>query len=462
MSPNPPLPAQVGTAVSSDTESAGSEPRVTSIRWVFPEDRLTALGDKLLLGRGECDVVLPGSEISRKHALIEHSPTLCTVRDLGSTNGVYVNGLKRSSAPLLVGDVVRCGEWIGVVGAENLREEFGEIAPGLFGGTTLANAVAPIRKLGADRPVIIQGKSGTGKEGVARAIHHWGQPARPGDFVAEDCATLKPELAESALFGHVKGAFTGAHQAHTGLFVSAEKGTLFLDEVLELAAPVQSKLLRALQERQVRPLGAKAPIPFDVRVIVAAQSALEAAVAQGTFRADVLARLRALTVVLPTLRERREDIIPLARHFIARFTRGKQPPEIHFRLAEALCVYDWPYNVRELQQEVGTMVELHEEEGTLRRSHLPARILEVLNAISGDSDGARLAAPPGEGERRSEVAPSKQARRPANLPEDIEALQDALREHETLSAAARALDWSIARAKRVSAALLAMKKREPS
>jgi DNA-binding NtrC family response regulator len=196
-------------------------------------------------------------------------------------------------------------------------------------------------------PVLIAGESGTGKELVARAIHFRGSFAnRP--FVAVDCGSLVPTLIESELFGYEKGAFTGALKSKAGLFQSADGGTIFLDEIGELPPEMQAKLLRVLQEKEVRPVGSNQRTKVDVRVIAATNRDLEAEYRNGTFRKDLYFRLNVVTVHLPSLRERRSDIPMLVHWFLERYAAGLQIQVTHAAM-KCLLQYDWPGNVRELE-----------------------------------------------------------------------------------------------------------------
>ncbi len=197
--------------------------------------------------------------------------------------------------------------------------------------------------------VLIQGESGTGKEGIAHRIH--ARSGRRGPLVVVNCAALPAELAESELFGHVRGAFTGAVSERVGLIAAADGGTLFLDEVGELPLEVQAKLLRVLQEREIRPLGGRRVMRVDVRFVAATLRDLEARVAQGLFRDDLLFRLSTFTLVLPPLRERGDDVLLLARHFVAEMAHrpGVGPRTLARSAGAALRGHAWPGNVRELQ-----------------------------------------------------------------------------------------------------------------
>src|SRR5215470_3691054 len=198
-------------------------------------------------------------------------------------------------------------------------------------------------------PVLILGESGTGKELVARSIHFSG-PFRDKPFIPVDCGSLVPTLIESELFGYVKGAFTGAQHAKDGLLAIAEGGTVFLDEVGELPIDLQAKLLRAIQEREIRPVGSTKHIPINVRILAATNRDLEEAVSQGTFRRDLYYRLNVLSLRIPSLRERRQDIPILAAHFLERQSRANGfERTLSDDALKAMLAYDWPGNVRELE-----------------------------------------------------------------------------------------------------------------
>jgi DNA-binding NtrC family response regulator len=198
-------------------------------------------------------------------------------------------------------------------------------------------------------PVLIRGESGTGKELVAHAIHYSG-PFRDKPFIPIDCGSLVPTLIESELFGHVKGAFTGAAQSKPGLLAIAEGGTVFLDEIGELALELQAKLLRALQEKEIRPVGGTKPIPINVRILAATNRDLEEAVAKGTFRRDLYFRLNVLNLRIPALRERRKDIPLLATFLLDRMSKSSgRNYSLSSEAIQALVAHDWPGNVRELE-----------------------------------------------------------------------------------------------------------------
>ncbi|MGA8761560.1 MAG: sigma-54 dependent transcriptional regulator, partial [Candidatus Sulfotelmatobacter sp.] len=201
----------------------------------------------------------------------------------------------------------------------------------------------------SSHPVLILGESGTGKEMVARSIHYSG-PFRDKPFIPVDCGSLVPTLIESELFGYVKGAFTGANQAKDGLLAIAEGGTVFLDEVGELPVDLQAKLLRAIQEKEIRPVGSTRRIPINVRILAATNRDLEQAVMEGAFRRDLYFRLNVLSLRIPPLRERREDVGLLIAYFLERLARTSvQQKALSDEAYKALLSYDWPGNVRELE-----------------------------------------------------------------------------------------------------------------
>ena len=243
-------------------------------------------------------------------------------------------------------------------------------------------ALVPLQRAAAsDLPIILEGETGTGKEVVTRSLHLWS--GRSGPLVAVNCAARPEALAEGELFGYRRGAFTGADKPSQGFFRSAEGGTLLLDEVTDLPLSLQAKLLRVLEEHEVQPLGEIRPIPIDVRVVVAGQQSLLEASRRGHFRPDLLARLDGLTVHLPPLRSRREDVPPLFSHFLTALGQGCVP-SIEIDFVERLCLHDWPFNVRELLLLVRRLLVLHAGESTWKASYLPARI--------GDLSVPRIAA----------------------------------------------------------------------
>jgi DNA-binding NtrC family response regulator len=248
-------------------------------------------------------------------------------------------------------------------------------------------------------PVLITGESGTGKEVVARAIHRR-SPRSDRPFVAVNCGAIPAELIESELFGHVKGSFTGAHADRRGLWQEADGGTVFLDEISETSPAFQVKLLRALQEREIRRVGSNQTVRVDVRVIAASNRDVDQEMREGRFRQDLLYRLNAVTLHLPPLRERREDIIPLARYFAERMAQVSGTACISFSrdAVQLLEKYDWPGNIRELENAIVRAAALCDQ--AVRPEDLPERVrnfsplasipLHAKPSRDGDHDGEDL------------------------------------------------------------------------
>ena len=224
----------------------------------------------------------------------------------------------------------------------------------------------------SDATILIHGESGTGKELVAREIHYGSRRAN-GPFVSINCGAIPRDLLESNLFGHVKGSFTGAVKDSQGLFQVAEGGTFFLDEVGEMPLATQVKLLRALQEREIIPVGAQQPIKIDCRLVAATNADLEQEVAEGRFRADLFYRLNVIPIKLPALRQRRDDIPLLVDHFLKRHPESEEPKAISKEALELLIKYDWPGNVRELEN-VMERAQVLDEDGLVEPDDLPDKI----------------------------------------------------------------------------------------
>jgi DNA-binding NtrC family response regulator len=389
------------------------------IRWIYPapEGVLSPFGSAgLLLGRGEeCDVQLGSGETSRQHARVDREGPLWVIRDMDSRNGTFLNGRRVTTAPLSLGDLLRFGDWLGVVvprdaGSGSWCESF---LAGLYGGPALKPVLDLARRAAASAlPVIVEGETGTGKEGLCRAIHAWS--ARLGPFVAVNCGAIPEALAEGELFGYRKGAFTGADRAHPGHFRAANGGTLLLDEIIDLPAALQTKLLRVIEQRELVPLGESTPVALDVRIVVAAQESLAAAVKERRFRADLYARLNGMTLRLPPLRERREEIPFLVTRLLQDHAGGRAP-EIEARAIERLCLYDWPFNLRELDLLVRRLLVLHPD-GYIRRADLPDALrVEPEEKIAAPAAASPRPRTPEEREERDR--------------DDMAALVSALRAH---------------------------------
>jgi DNA-binding NtrC family response regulator len=257
-------------------------------------------------------------------------------------------------------------------------------------------------------PVLITGESGTGKEVVARAIHQR-SPRAEGNFVAVNCGAVPSELIESELFGHVRGAFTGAERDRRGLLQEADGGTILLDEITETTPAFQVKLLRALQEGEIRRVGSNHTIRVDARVIAATNRDVEREVKEGRFRQDLFYRLNAVTLHLPPLRERREDVMPLARYFAERSCPGGRPVSFSRDAVRALVSYDWPGNIRELENAIIRAVALCDR--LVRPEDLPERVREAAaaheHAAHQHAEAAAEPGPVGRGDAPSQAAPAE-------------------------------------------------------
>jgi DNA-binding NtrC family response regulator len=328
-----------------------------------------ALGARpVKLGAGrDCEIVLADPRVSRAHAELAATAEGVRVRDLGSTNGTFWQGSRVGDVTVPAGATVRFGDTtlsFAAADAPTLppsgRRRFG----GLVGGSLAARELFAVLELASpsDATVLLEGESGTGKELAARAVHDHSARAA-GPFVIVDCGALKDTLLESHLFGHVRGAFTGADAERRGAFVEATGGTLFLDEIGELPLSAQAKLLRALEAQTVQPLGADRPIAVDTRVVAASHRNLHRMVQAETFRFDLFYRLAVVHVVIPPLRERSEDIFDLVLSFYE--GRGIEPGPLQGPGWERLQRHLWPGNGRELRN-----------------------VLERAWALSGSSGGA--------------------------------------------------------------------------
>jgi two-component system response regulator HydG len=266
--------------------------------------------------------------------------------------------------------------------AQAASSQFGE----MVGGSPAMRKVYELleRVADTDATVLITGESGTGKELVAKALHRRGRRGN-GPFVAVNCAAVPEPILESELFGHTKGAFTDAKTGRTGLFLQASTGTLFLDEIGEMPLGMQVKLLRALQERKVRPVGGEQEVPFDSRIVAATNRDLESEVAEHKFREDLYYRINVVRVQVPPLRARGNDVLLLAQNFVERFAaqNNKKVVGLSSPAAEKLLAYEWPGNVRELQNCVERAVEDPSE--LLTMEEVERRyILKVLQTVGGN------------------------------------------------------------------------------
>ncbi len=297
---------------------------------------------RFAIGRAaECDLTLLDPRVSRAHAELELAAGEVTLRDTSSTE-TRVNGEPISSRVLYDGDLIRVGDSF-VLFRSDAGVTTAPALSGLLGASPAARALRKALSLVGPTPatVLLLGETGSGKEVAARALHELSR--RKGPFVAVNCGAIAESLAESQLFGHVAGSFTGAKRSSPGFFRAADGGTLFLDEVGELPSELQPKLLRALEERKVVPVGETEAIAFDARIVAATNRPLLDAVGAGGFRADLYARLGEFTIELPSLRARREDVLPILLHAL-----GEPAPELDPELVNALLLHPWPFNVREL------------------------------------------------------------------------------------------------------------------
>lgn len=308
------------------------------------------------------DVVLSDAAVSGRHCTVSPCEDGFEVRDLGSRNGTLLDGVALERALVPVGSVLRLGNSLVQLMP---AEETVEIPPsesasfgGLVGDSlSMRRAYAMLERASqSDASILFLGESGTGKELAARAVHEH-SPRRDKPMVVFDCGAASETLIQSDLFGHVRGAFTGAHGDRQGAFAAAHQGTLFLDEIGDLPLALQPKLLRMLEAGEVTPLGGRTPEQYDVRVVAATHRDLFQEVARGTFRGDLYYRLAVVEVHLPPLRQRLEDIPALVRLFLER-AGAAQAGELEGANMDRLRGYHWPGNVRELRNVIARAVAL--------------------------------------------------------------------------------------------------------
>jgi transcriptional regulator with GAF, ATPase, and Fis domain len=328
-------------------------------RWALPHDQVTLIGREV----ATTGLNLRDAGVSRLHARCSWDSRRQGVllTDAQSRNGTFVETQPIREALLQHGAVIRVGHSLLVYcegdALELTRQRASQVAR-----STLT--------------VLLRGETGTGKERFARMIHD--ASGREGPFVAINCASLPKELVSSELFGHTKTAFSGATQARKGLFMAAETGSLLLDEIGDCPPEVQLALLRVLQEKAVRPVGAEREVPINVRVLAATHQDLEQAVQAGTFRADLYARLREASLLVPPLRERKSELLLLAKNF-AREAGAELTWTVD--AAEALLAWSWPFNVRELQSLVRTFIATRQREGALDLAYLSQNHPDIAQTI---------------------------------------------------------------------------------
>ncbi len=370
------------------------------------------------------DLALSDRTVSRHHAEVVAEGERYVLRDLGSTNGSFVGDTRVTEAFLEPGARVRVGDtvlafspkkkWQRVDARE--VESFGELtghARSMREAMALLRTIAP-----TDLSCLVLGETGTGKELAARGLHAEGA-RRGGPFVVVDCGAVSATLIESELFGHDKGAFTGADRARPGAFEAAHGGTLFLDEIGELPIDLQPKLLRALERREIKRLGSQTPVQLDVRVVAATHRDLLAMTARDAFRQDLYYRLAEVVVILPSLRDRRDDVGPLARRMVSlEASRLGRTRTMSDECIEALASLPWAGNARELRNVIRRLVALSPSE-TITRDDLARLSPELLGAITADA----IAVLPAIAAPLAAAPPSSAAR--AEAPELAGTLKDA-------------------------------------
>lgn len=416
MSRDPPGSTRSYTKESSERSRPRSGPHLWLVlecqQPVAPPVRFALEGiDEVVFGRGKArafrrtthdggglEIRLADERASSRHARLSRRKEGWFLQDTGSKNGSFVNGVRRSEAPLVDGDVVELGRTFFLfrqsVESDPERGPIHEAPPIVAGEPGLSSMSPSLRRLfrevesraPSDLSILVEGETGTGKEVLARAVH--ARSGRTGKLVAINCAELTGSLVEASLFGHRKGAFTGARDDHLGLVRSADRGTLFLDELGDLPLPQQALLLRVLQERKVRPVGSDAdPTPVDLRVIAATNRPLDEMVKAGRFRLDLLQRLAGHRVHLPPLRDRREDLGLMIAAFLVR--AGKETVEIQSRAALAMLMHDWPGNVRELESCVRSA--LAAGGARIDVGHLPEAVRDAAEDAGETKAAARAA-----------------------------------------------------------------------
>jgi transcriptional regulator of aromatic amino acid metabolism len=388
--------SKAGTATTDAGDDDGA-PRLIVIcecsRLTVPALRVT-LGNlhEVTLGRDArrelkrhgktASISVPDHEMSRKHFAVRRQATCWDVADLASKNGILLNGEPTQLTTLTDGDVIEAGGTLlmfredgGGPDGDTDRDLAAEPTTPLAFRTVSAELEHRISQLTriarAGVAVLIRGETGTGKELIARAIHD--VSARRGPFVPINCGALPRTLIESELFGHKRGAFSGAHEDRDGLVRRAHGGTLFLDEIAELPEESQVALLRVLQEGEVRPVGASDAVKVDIRIVAATHQDIPARIADGRFRQDLYARLAGFEMALPALRDRREDLGTLIAAILPRVAPQPERITLHRTAARALLRYAWPLNIRELEQALRAAVALADT-GELRLEHLPEAI----------------------------------------------------------------------------------------
>ncbi len=360
-------------------------------QWQFGRRRIT------IGSREPADVCLADSRVSRVHAAIEADARGYCLIDEDSKNGTWLDGRMVQRVYLRDGDEFMVGQTRLRLELDAEEVELRFSARDRFG--ELIGASVPMRELfgllervsPTDLTVLIEGRSGTGKELAAAAIHRH-SPRHAGPFVVFDCSAVSHDLIESELFGHVKGAFTGAVASRAGAFEQADGGTLFIDEIGELSPELQPKLLRALETRTVKRVGSNDSIAVDVRIVAATNRSLQSEVARGNFREDLYYRFAVVRAYLPALSERADDIPMLAEHFLQEIAArtGRQGLKIQYDTMKRLKAHPWPGNVRELRNFMERAVALANEQGEVDEAFLqpvPRGEASAQGALSATLDG---------------------------------------------------------------------------
>jgi transcriptional regulator with GAF, ATPase, and Fis domain len=353
-----------------------------------------AIGRRFILGKNQTlffgrdvpsGLKIHDNRMSKQHFLIVAKRAHIECADVGSTNGTFVDARAVSTASLSSGSVIRAGDTLFVV---SQQPSFGDVDPQ---ASKLAETTFP---------VLLHGETGTGKEVMARRLHR--ESRRKGPFVPVNCATVSRELVAAELFGHVKGAFSGATSARPGLFRAAHTGTLFLDEIGDLPLSLQPALLRVLEDHHIRPVGSDQEVPVDVRIICATHIDLLAAVGQERFREDLYARISRVVLTLPPLRARREVILDLAREFSA-------GARLTANAAEALLLWNYPRNVRELKGWVEVATKLSQKSGSIRLADLGQLSAELVEPIQARRNNRDSHSKPPEGPMESQSLVARRA-----------------------------------------------------
>ncbi len=379
--------------------------RYTKVRLAVTRGRDAGLetetaGAPLRIGTAsDNDVVLSDDSVSRHHCEIEPGDDGIAVRDVRSTNGVVIAGMRVRDVrvpgefEMQLGDTVIAVRWLGET-VERERagaDRFGDV---LGSSPRMRELFAELARIAAtDLTLLVEGETGTGKDLVAESLHR-ASARRDGPFVVLDCGAVAASVIESEIFGHERGAFTGAVATHAGVFEQAEGGTLFVDEIGELPLELQPKLLRVLEKRQLRRVGGSKTLAVDVRVVAATNRNLRAEVRRGRFREDLYYRVAGARAHLPPLRDRLDDLEPLMAHFLARETPPRRLDDIAPEVLAMFRAHRWPGNVRELKNALGRLAVSpdqpigfgeHTAAGIARPAERPLEPLRVARRAAGDA-----------------------------------------------------------------------------